>query len=75
MTIPLSQLELQKQVKISQIDNEDLLIKLVELGVMPGIELSIQNKAPFNGPLSLLVNGTRIIIRKKEAKAILVEAI
>lgn len=73
--MPLSQLQVQIQVKISRVENEDLLIKLAEMGVMPGVELSVQNKAPFNGPLSLLVNGTKIIIRKNEAKSILVETL
>lgn len=73
MIIPLSNLNTLISAKISQIDNEELHMKLVELGIMPGVELSVQNRAPFKGPLSILVNGTKVIIRNTEAALILVE--
>ena len=75
MAIPLSCLNKLVSAKICQIESEDLLVKLVELGIMPGVELSIQNRAPFKGPLSILVNGTKVIIRNNEAEMILVETI
>lgn len=71
--MPLSQLKSEIEATIAEVNNQDLLIKLVELGMMPGVKLSVQNKAPFKGPLSVLVNGTKLIIRKAEADAIMVE--
>lgn len=73
MVIPLSQLERQTLAIIEEVNNVDLLPKLVEFGIMPGVELSVQNRAPFNGPVSILANGTKILIRKKEADFILVK--
>ena len=74
MSIPLSKLKQKVGGKIASIESELVLTKLMELGIMPGAKFVIQNKAPFNGPLAILVNGTKIIIRRKEANLILVEA-
>ncbi|MFK8038677.1 MAG: ferrous iron transport protein A [Crocinitomicaceae bacterium] len=73
MMIPLSRLKTEMPAVISEVKSIDLLPKLLELGIMPGVELEIQNKAPFRGPISILVNGTKVLIRKKEADSILVE--
>jgi ferrous iron transport protein A len=73
MVLPLSKLKSKIVAKILLVENERLNIKLVELGIMPGVQLSVQNKAPFRGPLSILVNGTKVIIRSTEADFILVE--
>ncbi len=74
MSIPLSKLKQKVVGKITAIESEHVLTKLLELGIMPGVTFSIQNKAPFKGPLAILVNGTKIIIRRNEADYILVEA-
>ncbi|MDX1350148.1 MAG: FeoA family protein [Putridiphycobacter sp.] len=73
MVLPLSKLKSKIVAKILLVENERLNMKLVELGIMPGVQLSVQNKAPFKGPLSILVNGTKVIIRSSEADFILVE--
>jgi len=73
MPTPLSKLKRKVSGKIAAIESEFVLAKLMELGVMPGVKFVIQNKAPFKGPLAILVNGTKLIIRRDEAKFILVE--
>ena len=74
MTVPLTSLKLKSSGKIAEIQSDTVLLKLIEMGVMPGVIFSVQNRAPFNGPLAILVNGTKVIIRRKEAECILVEA-
>ncbi len=74
MNVPLSTLKRKVQSRITSIEGEDVLTRLMELGIMPGAVFTIQNRAPFNGPLAILVNGTKIIIRRREADCILVEA-
>lgn len=73
MTIPLSNLKEKIKAKISSIESEDVLTKMMELGVMPGGSFVLENRAPFGGPIAILVNGTKIILRKNEAKSILIE--
>lgn len=74
MQIPLSTLKRKVAGTIAAIEREDIMAKLLEMGVMPGASFVVQNVAPFKGPLAILVNGTKIIIRRQEARHILVEA-
>ncbi len=75
MLVPLDNFKTQISTKIVEINSDDFSVKLAELGILPGVELSVQNRAPFKGPLSLLVNGSKVMIRYAEASFILVEAV
>ena len=72
MNIPLSQFKERVVGKITSIESEDILLKLMEYGIMPGAMISIQNSAPFNGPLAVFVNGSKLILRKEEAQFVFV---
>ena len=47
--------------------------RLVEMGILPGVELRLVKKAPFNGPLELKIRGYYILLRWKDASQILVQ--
>jgi len=40
---------------------------------LPGANFKILNIAPFNGPISILIEDTRIALRRKEAEFIIVD--
>ena len=44
--------------------------RLLELGLVPGTELQLTNVAPLGDPLELRVRGTRMSIRRAEARVI-----
>jgi Fe2+ transport system protein FeoA len=44
----------------------------MEMGLLPGTELSIVNVAPFGDPLEIEVRGCRLSIRRHEAALVLV---
>jgi len=44
--------------------------KLMEYGIIPGAELVVLNKAPFNGPIYVSIGSQKIAIRKDEASFI-----
>lgn len=46
--------------------------RLMEMGLLPGTELSIVNVAPFGDPLEIEVRGCRLSIRRHEAALVLV---
>jgi len=58
---------------ISEIIDNPLITKLFEFGLLPGASFKIINRAPFNGPISILLGETRIALRQKEAEFILVD--
>lgn len=58
---------------IKEIMENHLSAKLIEFGILPGVQFSIINKAPFNGPIFIQIDNNRIALRRKEAAFIIVE--
>jgi len=48
-------------------------LKLLEMGCLPGNEVSLVQTAPFQDPLYLNINGSHLAIRKETAQKIEVE--
>jgi DtxR family Mn-dependent transcriptional regulator len=61
-------------LKVDRI-NGDLGIKqrLARMGIVPGVELEVERIAPLGDPIEVRVEGTRVSVRKKDAKSIVVE--
>lgn len=58
---------------INEVLDNPLITKLFEFGLLPGTTFVVINIAPFKGPISILVNNTRIALRQKEAEFVLVD--
>lgn len=50
-------------------------IRLVHLGLYPGVKIIKTKQAPFNGPIELKVKGTNIVIGNGLAEKIMVKCI
>jgi len=50
-------------------------LKLLEMGCLPGNEVSLVQTAPFRDPLYLNINGSHLAIRKATAMQIEIELI
>jgi ferrous iron transport protein A len=50
-------------------------LKLLEMGCLPGNEVSLIQEAPFKDPLYLTVNGSHLAIRKEMASKIEIKLI
>jgi len=50
-------------------------LKLLEMGCLPGNEVSLVQIAPFRDPLYLNINGSHLAIRKATAEQIEIELI
>ncbi|WP_185872131.1 FeoA family protein [Blattabacterium cuenoti] len=53
--------------------NEDFPIKLLELGVLPGVKFEILFVSIFYDPLCIIYNQSCLILRRKEAENIIIE--
>ena len=53
---------------------DDISIRLLEMGLTPGVELEIVGAAPLGDPLELEVRGYRLSVRKSEAARVELEA-
>lgn len=59
--------------KIHSIADNELLLKLMEMGCVPGEYIRLDQFAPFGDPISVTVAGYNLSLRINEADAIFVE--
>jgi ferrous iron transport protein A len=69
----LSDIETGKQVRINSFEANDIFLKLMEMGCLPGEIVSIEKVAPLGDPISIKVSGYSLSLRLNEAETILVE--
>jgi DtxR family Mn-dependent transcriptional regulator len=77
-TFPLSELAEGGSARVARIlddSNSELLRYLAELGLVPDAVVTVTDAAPFEGPLTIEVNGTTRIIGYNLAAAVLVERV
>ncbi|MFD0932429.1 ferrous iron transport protein A [Psychroflexus salinarum] len=60
---------------IGEMTSQDIPLKLLEMGCLPGNHVELIQIAPFKDPLYLNINDTFLSIRKETAKLINVELI
>ena len=73
--IPLDQLTKGELATIETIETDKLPLKLIEMGCLPGNEISLIQKAPFNDPSYLKIDESHLAIRKETAQHIFVRLI
>jgi ferrous iron transport protein A len=69
----LSEIKIGKRVVIKSFEQDDLFIKLMEMGCIPGEIIKIEQKAPLGDPISISVAGYSLSLRLNEADHIFVE--
>jgi ferrous iron transport protein A len=69
----LSEIKIGKEVIIRAFENEDIFLKLMEMGCVPGEKITVDKIAPFKDPISVRVAGYSLSLRLDEAEHILVE--
>ncbi|MFM7386869.1 MAG: ferrous iron transport protein A [Bacteroidota bacterium] len=71
----LSEIPKRTRVKIMEITQPFLRTKLMAMGVVPGVEITLTLKAPFRGPIAFAYGNTQISIRCEDAACIMVNPI
>lgn len=69
----LSQIKAGQTVVIHSFDEDDIFIKLMEMGCIPGETIKVEQIAPLGDPISIMVAGYNLSLRINEADLILVE--
>jgi len=72
---PLSTLKPGQEVVLVSIapENRTLLSYLASLGLIPGVHLQLEEKAPFNGPIIVNMRGSRYALGQQVASSIRVQ--
>ena len=69
----LSEVEVGKTVIIKHFENDEIFLKLMEMGCVPGEKIVIEQVAPLGDPISIFVAGYILSLRLNEAENIWVE--
>lgn len=75
---PLASVGVGRTVCIKRIlddTNSELLRYLADLGLVPGAEVTVVEVAPFQGPLTIEVDGKRKVVGQKVSASLLVEVL
>lgn len=71
----LSEIKIGKTVVIHSFEKDDVFIKLMEMGCIPGEKIKVEQIAPLGDPISITVSGYNLSLRLNEAELIIVEEI
>jgi ferrous iron transport protein A len=69
----LSEIKIGKEAIIKSFESDELFLKLMEMGCIPGEKITIEQIAPFKDPISISVAGYTLSLRLDEADHIIVE--
>ncbi len=69
----LADIGLGKSARIESFSDDDIALKLLEMGCLPGVIVSIDQVAPLGCPVCISFNNTnQLALRKSEAATIIV---
>lgn len=74
-TMKLSDLGVGQQATIIDFSKDEISIKLMEMGLVPGEVIYIEKFAPLGDPISVAVAGYSLSLRLNEAENITVEVL
>lgn len=69
----LSELKPGQEAVIVEFDGEEISIKLMEMGLVPGETILLEQIAPLGDPISVNVSGYHLSLRLSEAEQIIVD--
>lgn len=69
----LSELKVGAVARILSFENNELFLKLMEMGCVPGEYVRVEQIAPLGDPISITVSGYNLSLRISEADSIFVE--
>lgn len=71
----LSELAIGQKAEIVSFEKDEIFIKLMEMGCVPGEVIKVEQKAPLGDPISISVAGYHLSLRINEANSIFVQEV
>ncbi len=59
---------------VQVLGNDDVSLRLLEMGVTPGAEVRVVGAAPLGDPLEIEIRGYRLSLRRTEAGRVAIES-
>lgn len=69
----LSELKTGETATIRSFENNEIFLKLMEMGCVPGEMIKVEQVAPLGDPISISVSGYHLSLRINEAETIFVD--
>jgi ferrous iron transport protein A len=69
----LSDVKVGETVVIKSFEKNDIFLKLMEMGCVPGEKIKVEQIAPLGDPIAITVSGYNLSLRLDEAQNIFVE--
>jgi ferrous iron transport protein A len=61
----------QAALKITRITGKGTTrLRMLQMGITPGTRIEVLRQAPFSDPVEIVVRGTKLALRREEAKYI-----
>lgn len=68
----LSKLPFGKEAIVESIEDTELSLKLLEMGLLPGETVALENIAPFGDPIAVRVGEYKMCLRLQDADCVMV---
>jgi ferrous iron transport protein A len=68
----LSELKMGESGFIHSFENDEIFLKLMEMGCIPGELITVEQIAPLGDPISISVAGYQLSLRMNEADSIFI---
>jgi Fe2+ transport system protein FeoA len=70
----LSELKVGQHGQVAAVTGDDSIgLRLLEMGVTPGVEVAVTGVAPLGDPIELELRGYRLSVRLREAERVRME--
>ena len=69
----LSDLKIGETGVIHSFENDEIFLKLMEMGCLPGEVVEVERLAPLGDPIAIRVAGYQLCLRKSEASVIIIQ--
>lgn len=69
----LSQLEVGETGIVKEFTDLEMSVKLMEMGCLPGEQITVSRIAPLGDPIAIHVSGYQLSLRRKEASTIILQ--
>ena len=69
----LSQLRVGEKGIVKEFTDLAMSVKLMEMGCLPGEEITVARIAPLGDPIAIQVSGSQLSLRKREASTIILQ--
>lgn len=71
--VRLSEVRIGQPAIIKEFEEDELFLKLMEMGLIPGEKVIVEQIAPLGDPISIRIAGYQLSLRINEAAKIFVE--